>query len=179
MAPWIETARAYRAVSLEQREGHVPIPVMFGIDAVHGNNNVIGAVIFPHNIGLGAANDPALIQRVGAATAAETAAAGFDWAFGPTLAVPQNDGWGRAYEGYSEDPGLVRRYAGEMVRGLQGEPGAASPLPIARGRRTGARETAPRCRDRAGRAARAGPAGHPAGSDPVPRAPGARLRVGL
>ena len=126
--PWVETARAYRAVSLEQREGHVPIPVMFGIDAVHGNNNVIGAVIFPHNIGLGAANDPGLIQRIGAATAAETAAAGFDWAFGPTLAVPQNDGWGRAYEGYSEDPDLVRRYAGPMVRGLQGEPGASLPL---------------------------------------------------
>lgn len=126
--PWIETARAFRAVSLEQREGHVPIPVMFGIDAVHGNNNVIGAVIFPHNIGLGAANDPALIRRIGEATAAETAAAGADWAFGPTLAVPQNDGWGRAYEGYSEDPDLVRRYAGEMVRGLQGEPGASLPL---------------------------------------------------
>lgn len=129
--PWIETARAYRAVSLEQREGHVPIPVLFGIDAVHGNNNVVGAVIFPHNIGLGAANDPALIRRIGETTAAETAAAGFDWAFGPTLAVPRNDGWGRAYEGYSEDPGLVRRYAGEMVRGLQGEPGA--PLPLQHG----------------------------------------------
>ena len=128
VAPWIETARAFRAVSLEQREGHVPIPVMFGIDAVHGNNNVIGAVVYPHNIGLGAANDPALLRRIGVATAAESAAAGFDWAFGPTLAVPQNDGWGRAYEGYSEDPGLVRRYAGEMVRGLQGEPGTKLPL---------------------------------------------------
>ena len=125
---WIATARAFRAVSLEQRQGHVPIPVIFGIDAVHGNNNVIGAVIFPHNIGLGAANDPALIRRIGEATAAETAAAGFDWAFGPTLAVPQNDRWGRAYEGYSEDPALVRRYAGEMVRGLQGEPGTKLPL---------------------------------------------------
>ena len=99
VGPWIETARAYRAVSLEEREGHVPIPVMFGIDAVHGNNNVIGAVIYPHNIGLGATNDPALVRRIGTATAAETAAAGIDWAFGPTLAVPQNDGWGRAYEG--------------------------------------------------------------------------------
>ncbi|MBC7989302.1 MAG: exo 1,3/1,4-beta-D-glucan glucohydrolase [Luteimonas sp.] len=131
VGPWIDTARAYRAVSLEQREGHVPIPVLFGIDAVHGNNNVIGAVIYPHNIALGAANDPALMRRIGVATAAETAAAGFDWAFGPTLAVPQNDGWGRAYEGYSEDPNLVRRYAGEMVRGLQGEPG--TPLPLQHG----------------------------------------------
>jgi beta-glucosidase len=126
--PWIATARAYRAVSLEQREGHVPIPVLFGIDAVHGNNNVIGAVVFPHNVGLGAANDPALMRRIGVVTAAETAAAGFDWAFGPTLAVPQNDGWGRAFEGYSEDPDLVRRYAGEIVRGLQGEPGTRLPL---------------------------------------------------
>jgi len=126
--PWIETARAYRAISLEEREGHVPIPVMFGIDAVHGNNNVIGAVIYPHNIALGAANDPALMRRIGAATAAETAAVGIDWAFGPTLAVPQNDGWGRAYEGYSENPDLVRSYASEMVRGLQGEPGTLLPL---------------------------------------------------
>ncbi|WP_460711055.1 glycoside hydrolase family 3 protein [Lysobacter terrae] len=126
--PWIETARAYRVVSLEKRAGHLPIPVMFGIDAVHGNNNVVGAVIYPHNIALGAANDPALIRRIGAATAAETAAAGIDWAFGPTLAVPQNDGWGRTYEGYSESPDLVRRYAGEMVRGLQGEQGSALPL---------------------------------------------------
>jgi beta-glucosidase len=126
--PWIETARAYRAVSLERREGHVPIPVMFGMDAVHGNSNVVGAVLFPHNIALGATNDPALIRRIGEATAAETAATGFDWAFGPTLAVPQNDGWGRAYEGYSEDPDLVRSYAGEMVSGLQGEPGMKLPL---------------------------------------------------
>ncbi|MCI4566365.1 exo 1,3/1,4-beta-D-glucan glucohydrolase [Lysobacter sp. CFH 32150] len=126
--PWIETARAYRTISLEEREGHVPIPVMFGIDAVHGNNNVIGAVIYPHNIALGAANDPALMRRIGAATAAETAAVGIDWAFGPTLAVPQNDGWGRAYEGYSENPDLVRSYASEMVLGLQGEAGAQLPL---------------------------------------------------
>lgn len=126
--PWIDTARAFRAVSLERRGDHEPIPVMFGIDAVHGNNNVVGATIFPHNIGLGAANDPKLIRRIGEATAVETAAAGFDWAFGPTLAVPQNDGWGRAYEGYSEDPDLVRRYAGEMVTGLQGEPGLRGPL---------------------------------------------------
>lgn len=131
LQPWVDTARAYRAVSLEERDGHVPIPLMFGIDAVHGNNNVIGAVIYPHNIALGAANDPGLIHRIGAATAQETAAAGIDWAFGPTLAVPQNDAWGRAYEGYSEDPALVQRYAGEMVRGLQGDPG--TPLPLQHG----------------------------------------------
>jgi beta-glucosidase len=123
-ADWVETTRAFRAVAMEARPGHVAIPLIFGVDAVHGNNNVIGATIFPHNIGLGAANDPAMIRRIGAATAAETAAAGPDWAFGPTLAVPQDDRWGRSYEGYSEDPAIVRSYAGEMIRGLQGEPTA-------------------------------------------------------
>lgn len=125
---WVETARAYRAVSIENRPGHTPIPVIFGIDAVHGNNNTIGATIFPHNIGLGAARDPDLIRRIGRATAAETAATGIDWAFGPTLAVPQDDRWGRAFEGYSEVPDLVRQYAGAMVLGLQGEPGAGGLL---------------------------------------------------
>jgi len=118
---WIDTARAFRAVSVETRAGHVPVPVMFGIDAVHGNNNIVGATLFPHNIALGAMHDPALLRRIGAATAVEVAASGIDWAFGPTLAVPQDTRWGRAYEGYSEDPALVRAYAGEMVQGLQGD----------------------------------------------------------
>lgn len=121
---WIDTARAFRAVSLEARPGHTPIPVMFGIDAVHGNSNVVGATIFPHNVALGAAHDADLVRRIGRATAAETAATGIDWAFAPTLAVPQDDRWGRSYEGYAESPDLVRRYADAMVRGLQGEPGA-------------------------------------------------------
>uniref|UniRef100_UPI000830F18A glycoside hydrolase family 3 protein n=1 Tax=Sphingomonas sp. CCH5-D11 TaxID=1768786 RepID=UPI000830F18A len=121
-APWVATSRAFNAVAMEQRPGHVAIPLMFGIDAVHGNNNVVGATIFPHNSALGAMRDPALIRRIGEATAAETAAAGIDWAFGPTLAVPQDDRWGRAYEGYSEDPALVASYAGAMVEGLQGKP---------------------------------------------------------
>ena len=122
-ADWVATARAFRAVAMEPRANHAPIPLIFGIDAVHGNNNVIGATIFPHNIALGAANDPGLIRRIGEVTAAETAATGPDWAFGPTLAVPQDDRWGRSYEGYSEDPAIVRSYAGEMVLGLQGPPG--------------------------------------------------------
>ena len=99
---------------------------MFGIDAVHGNNNVVGATLFPHNSGLGAMHDPELMQRIGRATAEETAAAGIDWAFGPTVTVPQNDRWGRTYEGYSEDPALVRAYAGKMIEGLQGAPGSGS-----------------------------------------------------
>jgi beta-glucosidase len=118
--PWIATARAFNAVAMEQRPGHVPIPIMFGIDAVHGNNNIVGATLFPHNIGLGAAHDPELVRRIGEATAKETAAAGIDWAFGPTVAVVRNDRWGRTYESYSEDPALVRDYAGRMIEGLQG-----------------------------------------------------------
>ena len=119
---WVATARAFRAVALEPRTGHQPIPLMFGIDAVHGNNNVVGATLFPHNIALGAAHDPVLIRRIGQATAEETAASGIDWAFGPTLAAPQDDRWGRTYEGYSEYPDIIRAYAGEMVTGLQGAP---------------------------------------------------------
>ncbi len=124
--PWIDTVRAFNNVAMEARPGHVRIPVMFGIDAVHGNNNVVGATLFPHNSALGAAHDPDLIRRIGEATAQETAAAGIDWAFGPTLAVPQNDRWGRTYEGYSEDPALVAAYAGKMIEGLQGAPGSGT-----------------------------------------------------
>jgi beta-glucosidase len=121
--PWIETSRAFNRIAMEKRPGHVRIPIMFGIDAVHGNNNVVGATLFPHNIALGAAHDPDLIRRIGEATAQETAAAGIDWAFAPTLAVPRNDRWGRTYEGYSEDPAVVRVYSAKMIEGLQGGPG--------------------------------------------------------
>lgn len=120
---WVATARAFRAISIEKRPGHVPIPVIFGMDSVHGNSNVLGATIFPHNIGLGAMRDPALMEKIGAATAAESAASGFDWAFGPTVTVPQDDRWGRSYEGYSERPEITREYSAAMVRGLQGAPG--------------------------------------------------------
>lgn len=122
--PWIATARAFEAVAMTPRPGHVAIPLLFGIDAVHGNNNIVGATLFPHNVGLGAAHDPDLIRRIGAVTGEETAAAGINWAFGPTLAVPQDDRWGRTYEGYAEDPTIVASYAGAMIEGLQGKPGA-------------------------------------------------------
>ena len=125
-APWVATSKAFGAVAMEARPGHVRIPLMFGIDAVHGNSNVIGATLFPHNIGLGAANDADLMTRIGAATAQETAAVGIDWAFGPTLAVPQDDRWGRTYEGYSENPSITKRYARAMILGLQGVPGKGS-----------------------------------------------------
>ncbi|MHA6718074.1 glycoside hydrolase family 3 protein [Sphingomonas sp. RS6] len=121
--PWLATAQAFQKAALARKVGHTPIPIMFGIDAVHGNSNIVGATLFPHNVGLGAMRDPALMEKIGRATAEETAAVGMDWAFGPTLAVPQDERWGRAYEGYSEDPDVVRSYAGAMIRGLQGAPG--------------------------------------------------------
>lgn len=116
-AAWLETAHLFRDAN------RTKIPLLFGLDAVHGNNNIVGATLFPHNIGLGAARDPELLRRIGTATAAETAAAGWDWAFGPTLTVPQDIRWGRSYEGYSEDPAIVRMMAAPMVEGLQGKPG--------------------------------------------------------
>ena len=122
-ADWLALARAFRAVSAETRPGHVPVPVLFGIDAVHGHNNIVGAVLFPHNIGLGAARDAELVRRIGAATAAQVAATGLDWTFAPTLAVPRDARWGRSYEGYSADPAVVRAYAAAMIEGLQGPAG--------------------------------------------------------
>jgi len=116
--PWVATVRAFREAAATR--GGTNIPLMFGIDAVHGNGNVVGATLFPHNIGLGATRDAEMIRRIGVATARETAVSGFDWAFGPTLTVPRDDRWGRTYEGYSEDPEIVRQYADQMILGLQG-----------------------------------------------------------
>ena len=131
-AAWLELAREFRAVSTEARPGHVPIPVLFGIDALHGHNNIVGTVLFPHNIGLGAARDPDLVRRIGAATAEQVAATGMDWTFAPTLAVPRDVRWGRSYEGYGEDPALVRGYATAIVEGLQGPAGLAGKLQAGR-----------------------------------------------
>jgi beta-glucosidase len=125
---WLALTNAYRAVALEARPGHTPIPLLTGIDAVHGHNNVPGATIFPHNIGLGAARDPDLIRRIGAATAEEVGVTGWDWTFGPTVAVPRDVRWGRTYEGYAEDPEVSRAYAGPMTLGLQGPLQAGKPL---------------------------------------------------
>jgi len=115
---WVRLAQEFRAAAAARPGARVPL--LFGIDAVHGHNNVVGATLFPHNIGLGATRDPDLIRRIGQATALEVAATGADWTFGPTLAVPQDDRWGRTYEGYSEDPAIVASYAGAMTLGLQG-----------------------------------------------------------
>lgn len=96
------------------------IPFMWATDAVHGHNNVFGATLFPHNIGLGAARNPDLIEKIGTATAREVAATGLDWTFAPTVATPRDYRWGRVYEGYSEDPEIVYQYASRMVTGIQG-----------------------------------------------------------
>jgi beta-glucosidase len=120
---WLALAQAFHEVSTEARPGHTGIPVIFGVDAVHGHNNVFGATIFPHNIGLGAARDPDLIRRIGEATGRELAATGVDWTFAPTVAVARDDRWGRAYESYSEEPEVVAAYARAVVEGLQGPDG--------------------------------------------------------
>ncbi len=104
------------------------IPPIWGIDSVHGNNNVMGATIFPHNIGLGAANNPELMRAIGTITARETRATGQPWVFAPTVAVAvaQGDRWGRTYESYSEQAERVARLARPMIEGLQGELGDCS-----------------------------------------------------
>ena len=99
---------------------HPAIPVLFGIDAVHGNNNLVGATLFPQNSALGATRDPALVKAIGAATAAESRAVGIDWTFAPTVAVPQDDRWGRTYEGFSQNPSVVAELGAAEVRGLAG-----------------------------------------------------------
>ena len=121
VADWVALADSYYEASTDTSDGGAGIPLIWGTDAVHGHNNVIGATIFPHNIGLGATNNPQLMREIGEITALEVAATGIDWVFAPTLAVVRNDTWGRTYEGYSEDPEIVRAYAGEIVKGLQGE----------------------------------------------------------
>lgn len=118
---WAETIGGFWAAAEEAyRDRPFRIPFMWASDAVHGHNNVHGATIFPHNIGLGAARDPELIRRIGAATAAEIVATGVDWTFAPTVTIPRDRRWGRTYEGYSEDPEIVGAYARELVHGLQG-----------------------------------------------------------
>jgi beta-glucosidase len=123
-ADWLAMADAFWDASMHT-DMAVQVPVIWGTDAVHGHNNVYGMTLFPHNIGLGAANDPALVERIGEAVARQVRATGIDWTFAPTLAVPRDDRWGRTYEGFSEDPAIVGAYAGRYVSGLQGrfEPG--------------------------------------------------------
>ncbi|WP_210401704.1 glycoside hydrolase family 3 N-terminal domain-containing protein [Lacimicrobium sp. SS2-24] len=117
---WVNLAESMYQASIDDSLDGSRIPTMWGTDAVHGHNNVIGATLFPHNIGLGAANNPALIEEIANATAKEVAATGIDWIFAPTVAVTRDDRWGRTYEAYSEDPRIVRDYSYAIVKGLQG-----------------------------------------------------------
>lgn len=117
---WVALAEAMYQASVDDSLDGSTIPTIWGTDAVHGHNNVIGATLFPHNIGLGAANDPQLIERIAEITAIEVQATGIDWIFAPTVATVRNDRWGRTYEGYAEHPEIVREYSRAIVRGLQG-----------------------------------------------------------
>jgi beta-glucosidase len=119
-ADWVALADRYHDASMAT-DMAVKIPVVWGIDAIHGNSNVYGATLYPHNIGLGAARDPQLVHDIGAATAKAVRATGIAWVFGPTIAVVRDDRWGRTYESFSEDPLLVKSYAGPYVAGLQGQ----------------------------------------------------------
>lgn len=122
-AEWLALADAFYDASMDTSKGGKAIPLLFGIDAVHGQSNIIGATLFPHNIGLGATRNPELLRKIGGITALETRVTGMEWTFAPTVAVPQDDRWGRSYEGYSESPEVVASYAGAMVEGLQGRVG--------------------------------------------------------
>jgi beta-glucosidase len=123
VADWLKLSDEFYRASMST-DMKVKVPVIWGTDAVHGHNNLYGSTLFPHNIGLGAAHDPALMTRIGRATAAQVRATGITWAFAPTLAVVQNPRWGRTYESYSSDPAEVRAYGEAMVRGLQGKLGS-------------------------------------------------------
>ena len=118
---WLELADAYWEASNDPEGVEIAIPIIWGIDAVHGHANLLGATVFPHNVGLGAANDPDLVERIMQATARELVVSGHDWTFAPTLAVPRDDRWGRGYEGFSENPDIVVAYSDRIVEGLQGD----------------------------------------------------------
>ena len=115
---WTDMYERYQSHALKTR---LRIPLLYGVDAVHGHNNVIGAVVFPHNIGLGATRDAALVEEIARVTAKEVRATGIQWTFAPCVAVPRDERWGRTYEGFAEDPALVAELGAAAVRGLQGD----------------------------------------------------------
>lgn len=117
---WAQMVDTFQQAALSTRLG---IPLIYGVDAVHGHNNVYGATIFPHNIGLGAANNPDLMRQIGEITAREMMATGIYWNYAPMVAVPQDIRWGRTYEGFGEDTALVDPLANAYLLGLQGDPG--------------------------------------------------------
>ena len=117
---WVAMSDGFYDASLKS-DMKTKVPLLWGTDAVHGHGNVIGATLFPHNIGLGAAHDPALIKEIGAATGKAVRATGINWVFAPTLAVVEDQRWGRTYEGFSSDPLLIKDYAKAYVEGMQGD----------------------------------------------------------
>jgi beta-glucosidase len=123
---WRLQVDAFVVAALSTRLG---IPLIFGLDAVHGDSHLYGAAVFPHNVGLGATRDAALVQLIGQATAQETAAIDVRWDFAPCVTVPQDTRWGRTYEGYSENTALVAELAAAYVRGLQG-PNLSDPASV-------------------------------------------------
>lgn len=124
-AGWLEMVNGYQEYALQSRLG---IPLLYGVDAVHGHNNVVGATIFPHNIGLGATRNPELVREIGRVTAIETAATGIYWDYAPVLAVPQDIRWGRVYEGYSENTQVVTELGIAYLLGLQSWDGQTADL---------------------------------------------------
>ena len=122
LGAWLNLANLFYGASMDTGDDRLAIPIMWGTDAVHGHNNVIGATIFPHNIGLGAANNPELMRDIGTATAREVAVTGIDWTFAPTVAVARDARWGRTYESYSSDPKIVADLTKELILGIQGHP---------------------------------------------------------
>jgi beta-glucosidase len=122
-ADWAAMVDGMQRHALASRLG---VPILYGTDAVHGHNNVYGATVFPHNVGLGATRDAELARRIGEATALEVRATGIHWTFAPCVAVCRDPRWGRCYESYSEDPEIVRSLT-TIVSGLQGQPPADHP----------------------------------------------------
>jgi beta-glucosidase len=116
MQAWTDMYDGYQQHALKTRLG---IPILYGVDAVHGHNNVIGAVIFPHNIGLGCTRNPDLVEKIARITAQEMRATGVQWTFAPCVTVPRDERWGRTYEGFSEDPELVKVLGEASIRGFQ------------------------------------------------------------
>jgi len=116
---WKNLSKSYYDASTEVNG--IKVPILWGTDAVHGHNNVIGATIFPHNIALGATRNEKLLKNIGEAVAKEVLSTGIVWTFAPTIAVPQNDLWGRTYEGFAEDPELVSKLGKNFILGLQGD----------------------------------------------------------
>lgn len=114
---WADMYDRYQSYALQSR---MRIPIIYGIDAVHGHNNVKGAVIFPHNIGLGCTDNPQLVEQAARVTAEEVAGTGIDWTFAPVVAVVRDERWGRTYEGFGEDPALVQTMSSAAVKGFQG-----------------------------------------------------------